>query len=442
MAYAGFEAVKGVGEYIKSTIEAIGETKILAERVGFSVEAFQKLAYAARLAHVDQDTLAVSLGQMSKRLGEVALEGSGPAADALKRFGLDAKALAMMGPEKAFGVLLNVFEKITNPMERSKIAMDLFGKSGQGMINIIAQGGPELRKMGEDASRLGFAMNGIQVARAVEAEEAMIKLGSAAQGFGNLLAVELAPYLTLIIEKYTEWAYASDKSTSFIATGMNTVVNVIGVVVDSINVLGTAFYGLRGVITMAIAGIMDLLQGFVATLQQTMYTVATAVGYLSTSARDSIDNAAKSLDGFRTIIQLSSEEMDKAARTDFSKAADSFKSIGSGAERIKTLMNDINTAANERAQIAAKKGAEFIHPGELHDKHEPLKFGAATELGTKANYSAVLAAKGLQSSGEKEMLKSSRITADATSGSLAVLKTISAAMKAAGAGELKLAPDS
>ncbi len=105
--------------YVVGTIEAISETNILAQRVGFSTEGFQRLAYAAKLAHMDGETLATSLGQMSRRLGEVAIEGSGPAADALKRFGLNARVLAAMGPEKAFGVLVGVMERIQNPMERS-----------------------------------------------------------------------------------------------------------------------------------------------------------------------------------------------------------------------------------------------------------------------------------------------------------------------------------
>ncbi len=83
-AFLGWEAIKGIGEYVKSTIEAVASSNILAERVGFSAEAFQRLAYAAKFAHIDQDELAVSLGQLSKRLGEVAMTGEGPASNALR----------------------------------------------------------------------------------------------------------------------------------------------------------------------------------------------------------------------------------------------------------------------------------------------------------------------------------------------------------------------
>ena len=39
-----------MGDYLKSTIESIGQTNVLAERIGWTAESFQKLAYAARFA--------------------------------------------------------------------------------------------------------------------------------------------------------------------------------------------------------------------------------------------------------------------------------------------------------------------------------------------------------------------------------------------------------
>ena len=49
-----------------------------------TASAFGQLAAAAQTAHIDQDTFATSLEQMNKRLGEVAMTGTGKAAEALK----------------------------------------------------------------------------------------------------------------------------------------------------------------------------------------------------------------------------------------------------------------------------------------------------------------------------------------------------------------------
>ena len=420
------EAVKGLKEYVVGTIEAIGQTKILAERVGFSVEGFQKLAYAARLAHMDQDTLAVSLGQMSKRLGEVALEGSGPAANALKRFHVEAKDLAKMGPEKAFAVLIRLIEGIQNPMERSAVAMDLFGRSGQGMINIVAMGGKELKELGDEASRLGFALNAVDAAKAVEAEEAMIKLSAATTGFANLLAVQLAPYLTLIIEKYTEWGYAGQKSATWIAKGMAIVEQVMGVVVDSVNVLAGAFYSLRTVVDAVIAGITEgfvLLLDGVKIVLEGMQKIDEMFGNGGMWGA-AIGGAIKDLDGFTDGVKTFRDEMEKAAGVDLGKAMKAFGDVGAGHKMIKDLVDKFEAEANGRAEKAAKKGANFIAPGELNAKIEPVKFASAVESGSKEAYSAILGSKGMQQNAQQQIALNTKIGADANVQALVVLKGI------------------
>ena len=184
--------VSALKDYVVGTIEAIGATKILAERVGFSTEGFPAFGVCRETGAHGSRHLPYHWGNFQNGSAKSPLRAAGQrpmcSSGSVSRRGQPAA----MGPEKAFAVLVKVMEEIQNPMERSAVAMDLFGKSGQGMINIVAQGGPELAKLGEEASRLGFALNAVDAAKAVEAEEAMIKLSAAATGFANLLAVELA----------------------------------------------------------------------------------------------------------------------------------------------------------------------------------------------------------------------------------------------------------
>ncbi len=74
---AGLAAAAGVAlsvnalkSYVMTAVDAVTESNKLATKVGFSTEAFQKLSYAARMSGVDQDLLATSLSQLSKRLRE------------------------------------------------------------------------------------------------------------------------------------------------------------------------------------------------------------------------------------------------------------------------------------------------------------------------------------------------------------------------------------
>ena len=89
--------------------------------------------------------------------------------------------------------------------------MDLFGKSGQGMINLVARGSSELKGLGDDASRLGIALNAIDAAKVEEADQAFIKLSAAASGFANLVVTESSPFIVAAIDAYIEWGYQGTK---------------------------------------------------------------------------------------------------------------------------------------------------------------------------------------------------------------------------------------
>ena len=401
-----FEAARGLKEYVTSTIEAVGQTKILAERVGFSVEGFQKLAYAAKFAHVDQDTLATSLGQLSKRLGEVAIEGSGPAADALKRFGLSAQTLAAMGPEKAFGVLLGVMEKISNPMERSAVAMDLFGKSGQGMINLVAQGGAGIKGMGDEASRLGIALSAVDVAKTVEAEEAMIRLSAASQGFANLVVTQLSPYITLVIDKYMEWGYSGTKSASFITQGMEWVVSGIGLVIDTVNVLKAGFWGLLAAGDLVASGMVTSFQ----LVGMTIDRISVALGQSSLGLGD--------------FFQSFNAQIQKNMADHINLSKEAIEKVGQGKKVIRDLVDDVQGAAQARAEKAAKKGAGFIAPGAIGAKPDEQKFASAIEMGSKEAYSAILDSRSQQRNLDQDIADNTKAAADTANQSLAVLKAM------------------
>jgi hypothetical protein len=198
-----FGAGKEILDWIRGAAETIDSARVLADRVAMSSEAFGKLSYAAGAAGVDQETFAASLEQMNRRLGELAVEGSGPAVAALKRFGLDARQLAEMGTEQAFQRLVGLLGGIGNPAERAAVAMDLFGRGGQALINLAEKGPEGLQELGIDAEKLGVATSNIDAEKVRQAEHAYGQIRTAFQGLGRAIAIEISPTLTFIAEKLT-----------------------------------------------------------------------------------------------------------------------------------------------------------------------------------------------------------------------------------------------
>lgn len=409
-AFAILEVAKKAFESIKGSIEGISQQKILAERVGLSAEAFGKLSYAAKLAHVDQETLAGSLGQMSKRLGEVAIEGTGPAADALKRFGLSASKLARMGTEGAFFTIVKAMEEIKNPAERSAVAMDLFGKSGQGMINLVAQGSEELKAAGADALRLGAALSDIDTARVEEADQAFIKLGEASQGFVNLLAVQLAPYLTLIIDKYMEWGYSGTKSADFITRGIDMITTGLGYVLDVINSVKVAWYMLQTPVTWlgevigrVISAVIDQFTSLITKIGDGVAALARMAG----ASEDTVNRikgsfkgaiAGSGLNEAKGFMDAWSDEMNNSLKSQVAAMGKAWDNVGRGKDTVRNLLGEFSAAADQRAKQAVLKSTAFAAPGMIHGAEDKSKrYSGGFEFGTKDAYSAILRAKGITS---------------------------------------------
>jgi hypothetical protein len=411
-AYLGFEALKmgaeRLKEYVGGAIEGITSTKVLSERVGMSSEAFGKLSYAARLAHLDQDGLATSLEQMNKRLGEVAIEGSGPAGDALKRFGVNAGQLTKLGTEGAFAKIITVMEGIKNPAERAAVAMDLFGKQGQSMINLVARGSGEIAAMGDDASRLGNALNQVDSAKVMEAHEAMTKLSLAGEGFANMIAAQLAPFITELTNRYIEWGYQGTKSADFVSQGMDWVVKGFGLAVDAANVFKSIFHA----INMAVAEMVSYFLAGIEHMLEGIDWVAKKLG------KDS--DLASSMKGWSQGFEdVAVQELDAA------KAA--WDQIGKGHETVRNLVDNIKRGADARAGEMVTKENAFNAPGVLSKKaEEKTTFGGALELGSKEAYSSIVRSMigRAEQTEQRKIASNTERTAGAMERSVALLEKI------------------
>jgi len=367
----------GLALWTKSAIEGAALSTRLATRVGMTSEAFEKLGYAAKLSGMDQETLAHNLTKMDERLAEVAIEGAGPAADSLRKFGLSARALTQMGAEQAFMTLAGVLERIPNEMERIKVAKDIFGKSGEGMVGLALQGTDALKKMGLEAQQLGVAMSGVDNAKLAEANAAFIKIGEAVQGVANSIAVGLAPYITAISDQFIEWMKSGTKTGSYVAQAIDWVAVAISEVIDDVNLVGASFYGLRSIFNEVVSALLEGIDFLVQSL--------TKITNLIPGVKIEITD----------FFHAWSENMEKAATEDWAKMVE--LSSKNSLKSIRKLQDEIELGAQKRAEFAAGKQAAAAGIGTaVTPKIAETKFAGATEAGGAAGYSAVVQAKARQ----------------------------------------------
>tara|TARA_R110000823_G_scaffold166373_2_gene298416 strand:+ start:5676 stop:7664 length:1989 start_codon:yes stop_codon:yes gene_type:complete len=187
---------------VTSKLDDIGKT---ADQIGITTDALQLLRATAESAGVTQDELDKSVEKLGKGLAEAAM-GIGTAKDALKSLNLDASDLIGLGLDGAMGSIADEINKISSPMEKTAIAMQLFGRSGAPMINLLREGSAGMAQMQKEARALGIVIDEDLIRNAEEAQTQIDLMSRVINANLSSALVDLAPLLTKTAEGFARIA--------------------------------------------------------------------------------------------------------------------------------------------------------------------------------------------------------------------------------------------
>lgn len=176
---------------IKSYADFTGQISDLSAKTGIGTEALQKLKFAAEQngGSLEQVTGAIM------KLGANLAGGNESAVGALKALGLSFDTIRGMEPDKAFTTLADAIAKVPDPMAQSKLAMDLFGKSGAELLPMMKG---NLSETAAEAQRLGIIMSEDAVAAGDEFGDSMSTLALVGKSLIAQVLEPIVPVLTTV----------------------------------------------------------------------------------------------------------------------------------------------------------------------------------------------------------------------------------------------------
>lgn len=184
-----------LGELIKSSIEAIDTMYHLAEATGGTVAELQILEHAGKLAGVSADTMATSLEQLNRHLGDAAING-GAVAQTLQRVGLNAKDLLALPLEERFLKIAAAINQYSSIAVRTALSQELLGRGGVQLVGAMGEIAEKVKEAEEHLAAFGALVSQTDAKKIVEADDAFKNLSLAVTGLGNSLAVKFAPTLS------------------------------------------------------------------------------------------------------------------------------------------------------------------------------------------------------------------------------------------------------
>jgi predicted transcriptional regulator len=144
--------ISTIGAAVHSFIEASSALTDLSQKSGISTTELQKLKFAAEQNGGSLDQMVTGIAKMGKAL----TEGGKGTLDALDRLHLSLSDLRQKDPGEAFAMIADAIAKVPNPLERSALAMALFGKAGADLLPTMTG---NLKETMAAAEKLGIVID-------------------------------------------------------------------------------------------------------------------------------------------------------------------------------------------------------------------------------------------------------------------------------------------
>jgi hypothetical protein len=229
-----------------------------AKKVGMTTQEYSKMAYAAGLSNVSQETLSGSLKKLNVNIAH-AVKGNKESQLAFERAGVSI--YGSNGKLKSTNQIMleasDMFKKMPEGIYKADLAMALFGKSGSEMVPLMEQGSEEINRLRKEAERLGIVFDDVEGNNAAAFSDSITEAKASIQGLAIAVGKHLHPILTDITKAFSGWVvenrewiglkageavqYFKDKLPelkAFLIQTKDTIVQVITTVRDIVNYFG------------------------------------------------------------------------------------------------------------------------------------------------------------------------------------------------------------
>jgi len=168
-----------------------------SQKTGIAVTTLQSWTVAMAQSGLGMDSLTRGV----KTLSDQIVQSRNPNSQAAEKFaelGLTATSV-----DGVLEQLADRFDMMPDGADKTRIAVELFGKAGQDLIPILNKGSAGLRESMEASKRLGAVLSDETVKSLSAADDAFDTLGVATKAASNQLAGLLAPAVTTVTESLT-----------------------------------------------------------------------------------------------------------------------------------------------------------------------------------------------------------------------------------------------
>lgn len=241
LAAAAIAAVGGLAAMAIAGADVVEHLSNLSAITGISTDELQNLQAAGATVGVSLDDLVQGTRKFDQAIAGVG-KGAGVANIILRELGVTSK-----DPKEALLELADVFQQMPAGVDKSNVAVALFGKAGRELIPLLDKGRQGILDAGLAVDQYGARITGGGIKATEDYRVATEKLSLAWDGFKIRLGSGALPILTELIEKLSD---ATKGVGDFIAATLNHP----GDVFDELFLYATPFADVAGNVNKTQAG--------------------------------------------------------------------------------------------------------------------------------------------------------------------------------------------
>lgn len=243
---------------VKMRMQAIDNLAKTADKLGVTTEALAGFRHAAELSGVSTQVFDKALQNMGVQIANAA-QGTGIATRALDELGLNAQALTKLPLDQQMREVAKAMESVEDHSTRTRIAYELFGARGVGVLNMMKGGADAMDAMAQEAETLGIALDRVDAAQIEAANDNVTRAKSVFEGFANQITVALSPAISELAANFYQTALDTNEMGNVGDRVAKLMVKGFGFVADGILGLKLLVKGIQ----LAFARLTALLlQGF------------------------------------------------------------------------------------------------------------------------------------------------------------------------------------
>lgn len=182
----------GLAAMTKAAIDSGDRIQKIAIQSGFTTETISQMGHVLELQGGNMESMAAGGKAMNAFLLE-ANRGSKAATETLDMLGISLEELNAMSQDQRLDVFLGALHQIPDAAVRGGLAQKVFARASADMLRVADAGTDGIKKMREEADRLGLTLTREQADSMAAANDGITRLQASMRGFANTLAAEFAP---------------------------------------------------------------------------------------------------------------------------------------------------------------------------------------------------------------------------------------------------------